>query len=241
VSKLLNVYDDYRAKRMIISPNKAEAMDREFASKYPEQFIFIKPDAADNGAKLINRELRKLSRERKGILQDIKNDKIENSLLGKIGRGLEPITQYAGFDWKINVAFLSSFAARESAVATLGSLYENNKANNLRAEEAMAQNSGYTPLHAAAIIIFMILTPPCIATMIVVKLQTDSYKWMLFAIFFPITLGLIISSSLFSAGLVFGLSGVEAFGLFYGGVIALTLLLAAIPQKRINWSGGIAK
>jgi ferrous iron transport protein B len=240
VSALLNVYDDYRAKRMIISPDQAEAMDKEFALKYPEQFIFVKPEASDKEAKLINRELRKISRDRRGILQSIKNDKIESSLLGAIGRGLEPITQYAGFDWRINVAFLSSFAARESAVATLGSLYENNKADNMRAEEAMAQNSGYTPLHAAAIIIFMILTPPCIATMIVVKLQTNSYKWMLFAIFFPITLGLVISSSLFSAGLILGLSGVEAFGLFYGGIVALTLLVGAIPQKRINWSGGLA-
>jgi ferrous iron transport protein B len=240
VSQLLNVYDDYRAKRMITSPDQAEAMDKEFSAKHPEQFIFVKPEASDKGAKLINRELRKLSRERRGILQAIKNDKIESSLLGKVGRGLEPLTQYAGFDWKINVAFLSSFAARESAVATLGSLYENNKADSMRAEEAMAQNSGYTPLHAAAIIIFMILTPPCIATMIVVKLQTNSYKWMLFAIFFPITLGLIISSTLFSAGLVLGLSGVEAFGVFYGLIVALALLVGAIPQKRINWSGGLA-
>ena len=108
---------------------------------------------------------------------------ITTSLLGMAGKSIEPITQYAGFDWKINVAFLSSFAARESAVATLGSLYENNKADDMRAEEAMAQNSGYTPLHATAIIIFMLLTPPCIATMIVVKMQTHSYGWMLFAIF----------------------------------------------------------
>jgi ferrous iron transport protein B len=240
VSKLLNVYDDYKSKRMITSPQKAKALDEKFKIKYPEQFVIVKPAPSDKAAKLVNRELRKLSRGRRGILQSIKNDKIESSLLGKIGRGLEPITQFAGFDWKINVAFLSSFAARESAVATLGSLYENNKADNLRAEEAMAQNSGYTPLHAAAIIIFMILTPPCIATMIVVKLQTNSYKWMLFAIFFPITLGLIAASSIFSLGVSLNLNGVEAFGLFYALVIALALIAGSIPQKRINWSGGLA-
>ena len=182
--------------------------------------------------------LRNLSRDRRGILQEMKNDKVASSLLGFIGRSLEPITQFAGFDWKINVAFLSSFAARESAVATLGSIYESNAADNLRAEEAMAQNSGYTPLHAAAIIIFMLLTPPCIATMIVVKLQTGSYKWMLFAIFFPITLGLLASSLVFTLGTGFGWSGLEAFALFYGVVIALTLLMGSLPQKRINWSGG---
>lgn len=240
VSDLLNAYDDYRSKRMITTPDKAKEMDARFEASYPEQFIFIKPASSDEAAKRVNAELRKLSRERRGILQAIKNDKIESSLLGAIGRGLEPVTKFAGFDWKINVAFLSSFAARESAVATLGSLYENNKADNMRAEEAMAQNSGYTPLHAAAIIIFMILTPPCIATMVVVKLQTESYKWMFFAIFFPIILGLIVSSTMFSAGVAFGLSGVEVIAIFYGMVVGLTLILAAIPQKRINWSGGIA-
>ena len=241
VSELLNAYDDYRARRMIATPDQAEKIDAAFEATHPFYFTFIRPPADDAEARTINRHLRNLSRDRRGILQEIKNDKIENSLLGHIGRSLEPITQFAGFDWKINVAFLSSFAARESAVATLGSIYENNAADNLRAEEAMAQNSGYTPLHAAAIIIFMILTPPCIATMIVVKLQTGSYRWMLFAIFFPITLGLIVSSVLFTLGNQFGWSGVEAFALFYGLVVAITLFVGSLPQKRINWSGGFAK
>ena len=239
VSDLINAYDDYRAKRMIISPEKAAQMDEKFKADFPKQFIFIKPSSEDKDAMSINRELRKLSRDRRSILQDIKNDKIESSLLGDIGRGLEPITKFAGFDWKINVAFLSSFAARESAVATLGTLYENNKADNMRAEEAMSKHSGYTPLHATAIIIFMLLTPPCIATMIVVKLQTGSYKWMLFAIFFPMSLGVIASSMLFTFGSIFSLSGVEALAVFYGLVVALAIILATIPQKRINWSGGV--
>ncbi len=154
---------------------------------------------------------------------------------------MEPISQYAGFDWKINVAFLSSFAARESAVATLGSLYENNKADSQRAEDAMAQNSGYTPLHAVAIIIFMLLTPPCIATMIVVKMETHSYKWMLFAIFFPITLGIIASASIFTIGNSLNWSGLQAMSIYYFCVVTLAVLIAFIPQKQKNWSGGFTE
>ena len=169
----------------------------------------------------------------------MKNEKVENSLLGMAGKAVEPITQYAGFDWKINVAFLSSFAARESAVATLGSLYENNKADDMRAEEAMEKNSGYTPLHATAIIIFMLLTPPCIATMIVVKMQTYSYRWMFFAIFFPVTLGVIISSLVFTLGTIYSLSGVDAMIYFYITVVFIALVLGLYPDKNINWKGGI--
>ncbi|RXK02664.1 ferrous iron transport protein B [Arcobacter sp. CECT 8989] len=239
VSTLLNYYDEYRTKRMTAtSKDAAKRVDERFLLRNKTFYKYIKPKR-DKEARKINKELRKLSSKRKAILRQIKNEKVENSILGMTGRAMEPITQYAGFDWKINVAFLSSFAARESAVATLGSLYENNKADNMRAEEAMALNSGYTPLHATAIIIFMLLTPPCIATMIVVKMQTNSYKWMMFAIFFPIGLGIVLSSLVFTLGNIFSWSGFEAMTYFYVSVVLLTIAIALFPQKNINWNGGI--
>ncbi|WP_419773564.1 ferrous iron transport protein B [Halarcobacter sp.] len=239
VSALLNYYDEYRTKRMTAtSKDAAKRVDERFLLKNKTFYKYIKPKR-DKEARKINKELRKLSSKRKAILRQIKNEKVENSILGMTGRAMEPVTQYAGFDWKINVAFLSSFAARESAVATLGSLYENNKADNMRAEEAMALNSGYTPLHATAIIIFMLLTPPCIATMIVVKMQTNSYKWMMFAIFFPIGLGIVLSSLVFTLGNIFSWSGFEAMTYFYVSVVLLTIAIALFPQKNINWNGGI--
>lgn len=239
VSSLLNYYDAYRAKRMVAtSKESAKAIDEEYLERNAIYYKFLKPKS-DKDAKKINKNLRKLSKERKRILRNVKNEKIENSLLGMTGKFVEPVTQYAGFDWKINVAFLSSFAARESAVATLGSIYENNKADGMRAEEAMALNSGYTPLHAIAIIIFMILTPPCIATMIVVKIQAGSYRWMIFAIFFPVILGIIISSLVFSLGSIYQWSGIEAMSYFYFTVVLLALILGLFPHRSKNWKGGI--
>ncbi|MFY4808668.1 ferrous iron transport protein B [Aliarcobacter butzleri] len=235
VSQLLNYYDNYRTKKMI---NSSDSVDESFIKQNELFYKFIRP-LKDNEAKKVNTALKKLSNDRKNILREIKNEKVETSLLGMAGKSIEPLTKYAGFDWKINVAFLSSFAARESAVATLGSLYENNKADNQRAEEAMAQNSGYTPLHATAIIIFMLLTPPCIATMIVVKMQTNSFKWMLFAIFFPISLGIISSAIIFTLGNMYSWSGFEAMTYYYIVVLLITLILGLYPNKSINWKGGL--
>ncbi|MDN5096290.1 ferrous iron transport protein B [Aliarcobacter butzleri] len=235
VSQLLNYYDNYRTKKMI---NSSDSVDESFIKQNELFYKFIRP-IKDEEAKKINNALKKLSNDRKNILREIKNEKVETSLLGMAGKSIEPLTKYAGFDWKINVAFLSSFAARESAVATLGSLYENNKADNQRAEEAMAQNSGYTPLHATAIIIFMLLTPPCIATMIVVKMQTNSFKWMLFAIFFPIGLGIISSAIIFTLGNMYSWSGFEAMTYYYIVVLLITLILGLYPNKSINWKGGL--
>ncbi|MDH1976504.1 ferrous iron transport protein B [Aliarcobacter butzleri] len=235
VSQLLNYYDNYRTKKMI---NSSDSVDESFIKQNELFYKFIRP-IKDEEAKKVNTALKKLSNDRKNILREIKNEKVETSLLGMAGKSIEPLTKYAGFDWKINVAFLSSFAARESAVATLGSLYENNKADNQRAEEAMAQNSGYTPLHATAIIIFMLLTPPCIATMIVVKMQTNSFKWMLFAIFFPIGLGIISSAIIFTLGNIYSWSGLEAMTYYYIVVLLITLILGLYPNKSINWKGGL--
>lgn len=235
VSQLLNYYDNYRTKKMI---NSSDSVDESFIKQNELFYKFIRP-IKDEEAKKVNNALKKLSNDRKNILREIKNEKVETSLLGMAGKSIEPLTKYAGFDWKINVAFLSSFAARESAVATLGSLYENNKADNQRAEEAMAQNSGYTPLHATAIIIFMLLTPPCIATMIVVKMQTNSFKWMLFAIFFPIGLGIISSAIIFTLGNMYSWSGFEAMTYYYIIVLLITLILGLYPNKSINWKGGL--
>ncbi|MFW3427006.1 ferrous iron transport protein B [Aliarcobacter butzleri] len=235
VSQLLNYYDNYRTKKMI---NSSDSVDESFIKQNELFYKFIRP-IKDEEAKKVNTALKKLSNDRKNILREIKNEKVETSLLGMAGKSIEPLTKYAGFDWKINVAFLSSFAARESAVATLGSLYENNKADNQRAEEAMAQNSGYTPLHATAIIIFMLLTPPCIATMIVVKMQTNSFKWMLFAIFFPIGLGIISSAIIFILGNMYSWSGFEAMTYYYIVVLLITLILGLYPNKSINWKGGL--
>lgn len=235
VSQLLNYYDNYRTKKMI---NSSDSVDESFIKQNELFYKFIRP-IKDEEAKKVNNALKKLSNDRKNILREIKNEKVETSLLGMAGKSIEPLTKYAGFDWKINVAFLSSFAARESAVATLGSLYENNKADNQRAEEAMAQNSGYTPLHATAIIIFMLLTPPCIATMIVVKMQTNSFKWMLFAIFFPIGLGIISSAIIFTLGNMYSWSGFEAMTYYYIVILLITLILGLYPNKSINWKGGL--
>lgn len=235
VSQLLNYYDNYRTKKMI---NSSDSVDESFIKQNELFYKFIRP-IKDEEAKKVNTALKKLSNDRKNILREIKNEKVETSLLGMAGKSIEPLTKYAGFDWKINVAFLSSFAARESAVATLGSLYENNKADNQRAEEAMAQNSGYTPLHATAIIIFMLLTPPCIATMIVVKMQTNSFKWMLFAIFFPIGLGIVSSAIIFTLGNMYSWSGFEAMTYYYIVILLITLILGLYPNKSINWKGGL--
>ncbi|SDZ78243.1 ferrous iron transport protein B [Desulfuromusa kysingii] len=236
VSNLVNLYDNYKNQRMLTKTKSAVAsLDAEFLAKNPELFPLVRPQ--DKDAREVSKAARRLSKTNKRLQIAIKNEKITNSFLGMFGRALEPVTQYAGFDWRINVAFLSSFAARESAVATLGSIYEKGK-SNLSAEESLAQDGAYTPIHAAAMLLFMILTPPCIATMVVVKLQTNSYRWMLFAIFFPTTLGVVLSILFFSMAVQFSWSGLELMRNFYLSAATLALILSLFKTKQSGWQVG---
>ena len=150
---------------------------------------------------------------------------------------MEPATQWAGFNWRINVALLSCLAAKESAVATLGALYEppeTGTAVDSTLEKRMAEvESGMTPLHALAIILFMALYPPCLATMIMIKIQTGSWKWMLFSLAIPIIMGVVISTIIFSGGSALGLSGLQAMALFYIVAVIITLLTALIKDHEI--------
>ncbi|MCJ8326106.1 MAG: ferrous iron transport protein B [Campylobacterales bacterium] len=226
---LINYYSSYKKEKMN-TKNKTTALeiDAYYKNKNSAFFIFAKPKK-DKEARKINKALKKLLKIRKRLFREIKNEKIENSALGAMGKFFVPLTKYAGFDWKINVAFLSSFAARESSVSTIGAIYESHKdtqANSIKSSNA------YSQLGAVAIIIFMALTPPCIATMIMIRVQSNSYKWMFFAIIYPMFLGLIFSIGIFQIGNYFQLSGVSAMVYFYILIILITIVLSLLPNNK---------
>ncbi|PIE64394.1 MAG: ferrous iron transport protein B [Desulfobacterales bacterium] len=233
--KLVNVYSDYKsAKLNVKGADASKSLDARYQEKYPELFKYLKP-MKDKDAKIINKSLRKLVSKRKGLRRQIKEEQISTSFLGMVGRALEPVTQWAGFNWKINVAILSSFAARESSVATIGVLYQQGADDNKSLEQRMeteTSEGGFTPLHALAVMVFFALYPPCLATTIMIKVQTGSYKWMLFSIFFPTALGFAVASAIYTGGTVLGLSGIQMMGVFY----VFVLLLALVTGLTKTWS-----
>jgi len=225
---LINLYTDFKTARLNVkSADTSKALDDAYRESYPNLFAFLKP-RGDKDAKTINKNLRSLASKRKSLRREIKNENIENSFLGMFGRALEPITQFAGFDWKINVAIFSSFAARESSVATIGVLYQEGADDNKSLEERMGtetSSSGFTPLHALAVMVFFALYPPCLATTIMIKVQTNSYKWMLFSMLFPTALGFVVASGIYTGGMALGMSGFQMMIAFYLLVVLTTILV----------------
>jgi len=237
---LVSLYNDFKTAKLNTKGAEAnEALDNRYKKENPELFVFLKPEQ-DKDADTVSKALRGLASTQKTLRRQIKEEQIETSVLGMVGRSLEPVTQWAGFNWKINVAILSSFAARESSVATIGVLYQQGADDNKSLEERMGaetSGSGFTPLHALAVMVFFALYPPCLATTIMIKVQTGSYKWMVFSILFPTAVGFLAASAIYSGGKAMHLSGIQMMGVFYFFVVALTI----VTGLGRSWSGKIVK
>ena len=235
VVSMLNLYHDYKNDKMTTKGKEAALdLNQRYKAEYPVQYKFLKP-GADKDAKIVNKSLRRLSSKRKSLRRQMKETQISTSFLGMVGRALEPVTQWAGFNWKINVAIMSSFAARESSVATIGVLYQQGADENKSLEERVGSESGeggFTPLHALAVMIFFALYPPCLATTIMIKVQTGSYKWMVFSMLFPTALGFAVASIVYTGGSMAGLSGIQMMGVFYSSVVLMTIVLGLFKSWR---------
>ncbi|MEW6481565.1 MAG: ferrous iron transport protein B [bacterium] len=197
--------------------------------------ILEKDELIDSEAKMVYKAYGKLEKERKALRGERKEEVIASSYLGRAGKFIEPVTKFAGFNWRVNIALLSSFAAKESSVATLGSIYEPApEARRERLEERIKEKEkGWTPLHAASLMFFMAMYPPCIPTLIMIKLEAGM-SWMLFAAIYPVILGFIIAVILFSGGTLLGLSGLQASIYFYILAIAVMVVMGFIKRKPMG-------
>jgi ferrous iron transport protein B len=101
---------------------------------------------------------------------------IENSLAGTVGRTIEPVIKPLGFNWKIGIGLITSLAARETIVATLGTIYGMNPETEHEGLEA-AIRKDLTPGGAVALLVFFAFAMQCISTIAVVRRETGGWKW----------------------------------------------------------------
>jgi ferrous iron transport protein B len=110
---------------------------------------------------------------------------VEDSLLARFGRWLAPVGQLMGLDWRSMVALLSSFVAKENAIATLGVLYGNGAEG---AGLAGTVAGAVAPAAGLAFLVVTMLFIPCAATMATIRQETDSWRWTAFSIFLLLAL-----------------------------------------------------
>jgi ferrous iron transport protein B len=117
--------------------------------------------------------------------------RLEHSFLGYIGKGIEPAIRPLGFDWKIGIALVSSFAAREVFVGTMATIYsvgaDDDAGLRARMKAAIDPNTHqkiFTPATIVSLLLFYVFAMQCMSTIAVVKRETNSWRWAFFQLFY---------------------------------------------------------
>lgn len=183
------------------------AVNREFSAENPALFVIANngltaDQTIDEAARKASLAVKRFGRTVRTISRDRRKETIETSWAGQVGRALEPVSQWAGFNWRINIAIISSFAAKESLVGTLGTIYsmqDGSEAGTL-AQSIRQTETGWTIWHGLAIVVFIALFPPCLATLIMIRHETQSTGWMVFATVYPIVVGFVLACLVYRFG-----------------------------------------
>ncbi|MFH1370054.1 MAG: ferrous iron transport protein B [Planctomycetota bacterium] len=124
------------------------------------------------------------------------------SVIGRLGRAIEPAIKPLGFDWKIGTALIGATAAKELFVAQLGIIY----AVSSHGDSATAQTlrshlqADYSPLVGLCIMLFCLISSPCVATVAVTRSETGSWKWAAFQFLSLTALAYVVTLIVFQVG-----------------------------------------
>jgi ferrous iron transport protein B len=138
---------------------------------------------------------------------------LEYSFAGRLGHAIEPVVAPLGYDWKIGIGLISSFAAREVFVSTMSILYnvgnDEDAASDslLEAVRNVKREDGtkvWTPLLALTTMIFYLLAFQCMSTFAVVRRETNSWGWAIFMIVYMTALAYIVTFLTYQAGKLLG-------------------------------------
>jgi len=119
----------------------------------------------------------------------LESEHLKNSFAGQLGHAIEPVISTLGFDWKIGVALIASFAAREVLVSTLSIIYNVGKDENEQSESLISAihnaktddgRSTWSPLTALTLMVFFVLAMQCMSTIAIVRRETNSWVWPIF-------------------------------------------------------------
>jgi ferrous iron transport protein B len=129
---------------------------------------------------------------------------IDYSLAAIIGHALEPVLSPVGFNWQINVALIPGMAAREVAVAALGTVYSIEGGKEAAQQIGQALASKWSLATALAMLAWYIFAPQCASTLAVIKRETGSWRWMAITFAYMMTLAYIAAFITYNVAVALG-------------------------------------
>ncbi len=150
------------------------------------------PDSFDTAEEDFVAPLEIESTESAGYREAMASYKLEHSYIGVMGKAIEPAIKPLGYDWKIGIALISSFAAREVFVGTLATIYSvgNDDEENTTIKQRMAdeinEETGEKLFNipvGMSLLVFYAFAMQCVSTLAIVKRETNSWKWPMIQLF----------------------------------------------------------
>jgi len=178
---------------------RPEALERRFEQQRAlwKQTTSNPPTPADTEA------LQRLDQEEAG-------ERLRQSFAGRLGRAIEPALRPLGFDWKIGIGIVTSFAAREVFVSTLSIVYNAGGGDDGDSSASLAKvmqserrpdgGTVYTPLTGITLMVFYVFAMQCVSTVAVVRRETNSWKWPLFQTVYMTSLAWILAFLTYQIG-----------------------------------------
>jgi ferrous iron transport protein B len=177
---------------------------KDYASEVEqvERSYHARMDAATDAEKSVLRQKMDLAVDR--LMRSQAAERAEKSYMGRIGKIIEPVFAPIGIDWRGSVALLTGFVAKEIVVSTMGILYAADQKKDSKALENALVASGMTSIAALAMMVFVLLYMPCLATLSAIRRETASLKWMIFSISYSTMLAWIMAFLVYQGGNIIG-------------------------------------
>lgn len=140
-------------------------------------------------------------------------EQVTQSFAGQIGRAMEPAIQPLGYDWKIGIGLLASFAAREVFVSTMGLVYDVGEdvdeedltlRQKLQTETYPSGDKVFTPLVGLSLMLFFLLSAQCMSTLAVIRRETRSWRWPVFTFAYMTALAWVVCFVVYQGGRALG-------------------------------------
>lgn len=138
-----------------------------------------------------------------GINHARQSELIAYSISGRMGKLMEPVIRPMGFDWKIGTALVGALAAKEVFVAQLGIVYSVGEADESSDSLRNKLKENYTSLTGICIILFSLLSMPCVATIATIKQESNSWKWAITQLIGLTVLAYVLTLMVYQIGSLF--------------------------------------
>lgn len=179
--------------------NERDQVTSLYSGEVVEEILIQQETFSDQASELLDR-LQKINRKEA-------EEALRHSIAGRIGTTMEPLSQFAGFDWRTNIALVGGFAAKEVIVSTLGTAYSMGDVDVEASDslgDKLIRSPNWNKVIAVAALIFIMFYAPCFVTVVCIA-KESSWKWAFFSMAFNTVFAFALAVSVYQIGMLLNL------------------------------------